>query len=154
MSSLILEKVSPSATDDPGSLVANKVFIQEGMDVNGNYIDEVTEDNIDELDFLNDSKGATDEINAVVKDATRGLIDEALDEGTIDAATVLVAVNAIFFRQSWKAAFPRSVTDMREFTGVDQVQEVDFMGVNDMEVLWRSVPELDAQVLIAFGSHN
>jgi serpin B len=62
------------------------------------------------VDFLHDTESARHAINAWVSDRTRARIPELLRSGDLDAATVLVLTNAIYFKGSWAARFPAAQT--------------------------------------------
>ena len=64
------------------------------------------------LDFARDAEGSRKTINSWVEDQTASKINNLLPEGSLDASTVLVLVNAIYFKGDWldkfKAVFTKS----------------------------------------------
>lgn len=70
-------------------------------------------------DFAADPAGATDTINQWVEDATENRIQDLIPPGTIDAASRLVLVNAIWFYANWADPFEPDLTEPGQFTLVD-----------------------------------
>ncbi len=85
---------------------------------------------LEQVDFAQDPDGVRRAINAWVEKQTEDKIKDLLAEGTIDASTRLVLVNAIYFLGSWQKPFPVDATGDRPFhraAGGDV--EVPFMEV-------------------------
>ena len=60
-----------------------------------------------------------DRINASVAETTRDRIPELVPQGTIDPATVLALVNALYLKASWQTAFEPTATAPGPFTLTD-----------------------------------
>ncbi|HYO42669.1 MAG TPA: serpin family protein [Candidatus Limnocylindrales bacterium] len=71
------------------------------------------------LDFAGDTEGSRGAINGWVSDQTEDRIPELLAQGTIDDATRLVLVNAIYLKAAWNNAFAEDATKPAPFTGLD-----------------------------------
>lgn len=69
-----------------------------------------------EIDFCTDPEAARREINDWVADRTRQRIIELLSQGTVDAATRLVLVNAIYLLAAWERPFSPESTSIGSFT--------------------------------------
>ncbi len=67
-------------------------------------------------DFTADPEAARGAINHWVSQKTNERIPELLGQGTIDAMTRLVLVNAIFFKGSWAEKFEETATKVESFT--------------------------------------
>lgn len=67
------------------------------------------------LDFAVDPDAARATINAWVEDQTNDRIRELLPEGTVQASTRLVLVNAIYFSAAWATPFEPGATTARPF---------------------------------------
>ncbi|XP_078249529.1 leukocyte elastase inhibitor isoform X1 [Pogona vitticeps] len=65
---------------------------------------------LSKVDFLNASEGARKQINQWVEKQTEGKILELLSEGSVNALTKLVLVNAIYFKGSWEKKFQEEKT--------------------------------------------
>jgi len=61
-------------------------------------------------DIQGDPEGTRSEINDWVSDVTRDKIPELLEPGVINASTVMVLVNAIYFKADWAEAFEEENT--------------------------------------------
>ena len=67
-------------------------------------------------------------INAWVSERTNELIPDLFPQGTIDPASTLVLVNALYLQAPWKAAFSDTATSPGDFTLLDgQVASVAMM---------------------------
>ncbi|XP_034286701.1 plasminogen activator inhibitor 1 [Pantherophis guttatus] len=73
---------------------------------------------VKQVDF-SESGRARDIVNAWVKQHTNGMIQGFLQEGTLDAMTRLVLVNAIHFKGLWQLPFPKAATRQRIFHKLD-----------------------------------
>ncbi|WP_040670287.1 serpin family protein [Nitritalea halalkaliphila] len=65
------------------------------------------------------------EINGWVKAETNGLIPELLE--AIDPATIMMLVNAVYFKADWKARFDAALTKPAPFRGIQGVRQVQMM---------------------------
>ncbi|XP_032648313.1 leukocyte elastase inhibitor-like [Chelonoidis abingdonii] len=66
-------------------------------------------------DFLNAAEETREQINLWVETFTKGKIKDLFAPGTLSAATVLVLVNAIFFKGQWEVEFKKENTKERPF---------------------------------------
>ena len=106
-------------TTDPVTLtVANRLFGQTGYDFRKPFltlIEERYNAPFEALDFVRHSAGATRHINLWVEEQTRDRIRNLIPDGTLDALTRLVLVNAICLKAPWVDEFHRSATKPRPF---------------------------------------
>ena len=68
------------------------------------------------VDFMADPNGSREIINGWVEDATEDRIKDLIPEGSIDALTRLVLVNAIWFKANWAEQFDPELTTQDKFT--------------------------------------
>ncbi|XP_015270345.1 PREDICTED: plasminogen activator inhibitor 1 [Gekko japonicus] len=73
---------------------------------------------VKQVDFR-ESERARRIINVWVQQHTAGMIQDFLQEGTLDEMTRLVLVNAIHFKGRWKTPFPEAATRQRLFHKLD-----------------------------------
>ncbi|HST65614.1 MAG TPA: serpin family protein [Mycobacteriales bacterium] len=66
-------------------------------------------------DFRGAADAARQEINADVARSTRGLIEDLIQPGLIDAETRAVVVNALYLKAAWTAPFPKAETRPEPF---------------------------------------
>ncbi len=71
------------------------------------------------VDFENAPETARGTINGWVSDQTEKLIPQLLPDGSIDANTRFVIVNAIYFNAGWESPFMPSSTQPSAFTHLD-----------------------------------
>ena len=55
------------------------------------------------MDFSSDTKEIEASVNAWVADKTHGMIPEILPKGSLDRDTILVLLNAVYFKGEWPA---------------------------------------------------
>jgi serpin B len=113
--------------------VANSVWTENDFAVKQAFIDILTNyyDAESKSFDINDSS-APDKINAWIEDNTNGLIKEMIDK--LEDNTVMLLINAIYFKGKWKSEFNESKTSEMPFykTGSNQVdvpmmkQETEF----------------------------
>ncbi len=68
------------------------------------------------LDFKNASEAARQTINTWVEQRTNNRIKDLIPAGAVDASTVMVLTNAIFFKGKWKNEFDKKNTQDQPFT--------------------------------------
>ncbi|KAB0389887.1 hypothetical protein E2I00_005637 [Balaenoptera physalus] len=67
------------------------------------------------VDFLERAEDARKKINSWVKTQTKGKIPNLLPEGSIDAETKMVLVNAVYFKGNWKTPFQKKLNGLYPF---------------------------------------
>ncbi|XDB64041.1 hypothetical protein AB1E18_017358 [Capra hircus] len=67
------------------------------------------------VDFLDCAEDARKKINSWVKTQTKGKIPNLLPEGSVDADTKMVLVNAIYFKGRWKTPFQKKLKGLYPF---------------------------------------
>jgi serine protease inhibitor len=113
--------------------IANSVWTENDFAVKQAFIDILTNyyDAESKSFDINDSS-APDKINAWIEDKTNGLIKEMIDK--LEDNTVMLLINAIYFKGKWKSEFDKSKTAEMPFydTGSNEVdvpmmkQETEF----------------------------
>jgi len=98
--------------------IANALWLQKGEALLPDYVslvDKFYEGRLNIVDF----RGATEEvrstINSWVEEKTQDKIKELLRSGDIDAATMLVLTNAIYFKGFWLSKFDNALTKEEPF---------------------------------------
>ncbi|GBO36906.1 Serpin B6 [Araneus ventricosus] len=114
---------------------ANAAVLRKDFPVNVDY-KEVLEKSfrakLIQEDFTEDLQAVVDRINKWVETKTRGMISQLLD--SLDPNTVLVLLNAVYFKGAWRNQFPESATHPQVFynTGVEaNAKEVDMMHLKE-----------------------
>ena len=94
--------------------LANRLFSQMGYPIQQSYLDaamEYYEAPVEQMDFAGDTEGSREHINAWVAEITRDKISEALPPGLLTPQTVMVLVNAIYFKGDWMQPFDEASTN-------------------------------------------
>ncbi len=102
--------------------VANALWGQSGLEFLPSFLDRLEDDHaagIRTVDFRADPERARGEINAAVREATRGRIADLLQPRDVTEDTSLVLTNAIWFKASWSEAFPADRTAPGTFRRAD-----------------------------------
>ncbi|XP_049517160.1 intracellular coagulation inhibitor 3 isoform X5 [Dermacentor silvarum] len=111
--SLLQLSVSPNVTLD----VANMVLAQSGFPITDNYkqqLREIFDAELRSADFMNEGPSVAAEVNAWVRDKTRGKISGILPEGRpLDIA--LFILNAVYFKGTWVTKFDVAKTVNKPF---------------------------------------
>ncbi|XP_005096421.2 serpin B6 [Aplysia californica] len=126
--------------------LANAIFVRPGFTYNPAYANRLrmfyntTGQEIEAVD-------PEDSINAWVESETQGEISEFLEPGSIDASTVIMLVNAIYFRGLWQTPFDADYTSPTTFHVSDsETAIVDMMSHTGRYTIRRSAV-LGADVL-------
>ena len=110
--------------------IANAPFAQRGLQLQSPYLDTLATKygaGLRLADFQNDPSGACRLIDGWVSDQTEGRIPDLLD--SLDPATRLVLVNAIYMKAPWQTTFDKLATQTSPFTRPDGSQvSVPMMG--------------------------
>ncbi|XP_032458998.1 uncharacterized protein LOC116739053 [Phocoena sinus] len=84
------------------------------------------------VDFLERAEDARKKINSWVKTQTKGKIPNLLPEGSIDAETKMVLVNAVYFKGNWKTPFQKKLNRLYPFrVNLSERKEVQMMFLHD-----------------------
>ncbi|KAL1775203.1 serpin B10 [Sigmodon hispidus] len=97
---------------------ANKLFGEKSSRFKENYIQlckKYYSAEPEAVDFLKCAEEARIKINSWVKTETKGEISNLLPEGSIDADTKMVLVNAVYFKGKWKSPFERKLNALYPF---------------------------------------
>lgn len=97
----------------PELAIANRLFADPSAPLLPTFVD-VTRTRylapIEAVDFRNDFEAGRQRINAWVLEQTRGKIADLLAQGTVDAWTRLVLVNALYLKAQWQTPFAKEAT--------------------------------------------
>ena len=98
--------------------VANRLFGQRGYGFLEAFL-ALTRTNygaeLEEVDFVGDTEGARQTINAWVERQTRERIRDLLQPLMLTPQTVLVLTNAVYFKADWLTPFEKHMTHERDF---------------------------------------
>jgi serpin B len=102
-------------------VVANALWVQQGFDLNRDFVKKVKEQYraaIEAMDFAGSAASreqARRAINAWVEKQTRDKIKDLLGPDSLDAQTRLILTNAIYFKSAWDSKFSESMTKQDPF---------------------------------------
>ncbi len=102
--------------------IANSLWARQGFDFEHDFLQRnrtFYSAEVSSLDFADPA--ATDTINAWVSDNTNGKIEQIV--GQLDPLTVMVLINAIYFKGSWTTSFDEEMTSDRPFTLADGTEK-------------------------------
>jgi serpin B len=102
--------------------IANQSFAQRGFLLEPAYLDGLAThfgSGLRLVDFIRDAEGVRRDINGWVAERTEGRIPDLLPDGSVDAMTRLVLVNAIYLRAAWLAPFDEKATAPMAFHRLD-----------------------------------
>lgn len=97
---------------------ANQVFGQRGTDWEAPFLDALARSfgaGVREVDFEGATETARTAINAWTAEQTHDLIEEIVPPDTLDSATRMVLVNALYFKAPWLEPFEESATRDQPF---------------------------------------
>ncbi|GFS65685.1 serpin B8, partial [Nephila pilipes] len=94
----------------------NAIVVNDNVDLLLKYKNDVQDfynASIRKTDFANNADEAVKEINDWVKEKTNGKIEKLLDQ--LNPSTLLVLLNAVYFKGKWKEPFDPTFTKPRIF---------------------------------------
>ncbi|XP_075826062.1 serpin B6-like isoform X1 [Microtus pennsylvanicus] len=97
---------------------ANRLFGEKTLDILASFKDSCRkfyEAEMEELDFKGDTEQSRQHINTWVAKKTEDKITELLSPGTVNSDTLLVLVNAIYFKGNWEKQFDKEDTQEMPF---------------------------------------
>lgn len=117
--------------------MANRVVLDASFPVLDGYVNLLKHayfSSVSAVDFANDFEKVRKEVNDWVEQVTASKIKDLIAEGNLNALTVLVLVNAVYFKGEWKSPFLHKATmpwdfrvDSSRTTRVEMMfQEDDF----------------------------
>ena len=129
---------------DSVAKMANRIYVEESLTLEDAYVASVGSDNIGLADFVRAAEDVRVRINAWVTSKTAGLISNLVPAGVLSHETVLVAINALYFKGNWKRCFPVENTRDATFHAVGGDQRMPFMFKYHKSFRVKDVPALDA----------
>ena len=97
--------------------IANKVYLKQGVSIKSDFSEElkhVFQSDIHEMDFSNPTFAAS-LINSWVASQTNNKIQNLLSSEVIDENTVMILINAIYFKAKWLYKFDKDETKKDKF---------------------------------------
>ncbi|KAM7124879.1 serpin B3-like isoform 1-T3 [Molossus nigricans] len=98
--------------------VANRLYGAKKFPFLQEYMDNVKKfylASVESVDFANAADESRKMINSWVESQTNGKIKDLFPKDTIDSTTILVLVNAIYFKGLWEDKFDPKLTQQQEF---------------------------------------
>lgn len=108
-------------TDSPIVTIADRLWPSQSANPDPMWVDLMTSHHgvdVETID-VNDADGSRTRINRWVSDQTNTLIPELLPEGFINASTVLVLTDAVYFKAQWRSVFGKYGPETGPFTLLD-----------------------------------
>ncbi|GIY05740.1 uncharacterized serpin-like protein TK1782 [Caerostris extrusa] len=116
-SRFLSEVLKGGGSSDPYVLdIANAVLVDEDMDLIDDYksnVQELYKADVRQVDFARNSAQIVREINEWVKEKTKGKIEKLFD--SLSPSTIMVLLNAVYFKGTWKYQFETRNTAMQMF---------------------------------------
>ncbi|GAV04547.1 hypothetical protein RvY_14815 [Ramazzottius varieornatus] len=114
--------------------LANRAYIEKTLNVKKDYINTISNklnSTVGVVDFHTKANAVRQEINKWVESQTNGKIKNLLQPGTIDSSTLMVLINAIYFKAAWVNQFVEGFTTKEDFFNLKGVNsKVDLMNIN------------------------
>lgn len=132
--------------------IANSVWSEENFPVKQTYIDVLTEYFLAESQAFDiDNPNAHEAVNEWIENETNGKIQEMLTE--LDPATVMLLVNAVYFKAKWKSEFDPEETIDQAFYREDGSSYMHPMMVQETDLARLSQEKFEL-VELPYGQGN
>ncbi|XP_025853353.2 serpin B12 [Vulpes vulpes] len=130
--------------------IANRLYGEQGFPICPEYLDGVIQfyhTTIESIDFRKETEKSRQQINFWVESQSQGKIKELFDKDAIDSTTVLVLVNAVYFKAKWEKYFDSKNTVDAPFSlNENEKKTVKMMHQKDLFRIG-FIEELKAQIL-------
>jgi serpin B len=97
---------------------ANRIYVEQTYDLLKSYTEQLQKyfaGSFETVDFLFKADAAELVINKWVEQTTKNRIRELIPKGLLDSSTLMVLVNAIYFKSDWKIGFDEKLTAEKPF---------------------------------------
>ncbi|XP_068092903.1 leukocyte elastase inhibitor-like isoform X2 [Hyperolius riggenbachi] len=142
----INKKASPSYTLN----LANRLFGERTFNFSNDFLSSLQslyQAKVGTVDFMTAHEAARKEINAWVSEQTHEKIPEVLAEGSVDATTKLVLVNALYFKGDWAEKFDAGQTTDAPFSLSKNQKKTVKMMYQKKKFPFNYVPEMSCRIL-------
>ena len=109
--------------------IANRIFIRLGLNIDATFQTQVEKyygSGVEGLDFINESEKSRLHINEWVEKQTRNKIQKLLPPRAIGPVSLMVLVNAIYFKENAET-IQRSLTKKSNFHTMGKTVKVEMM---------------------------
>ncbi|KAL3318741.1 hypothetical protein Ciccas_002598 [Cichlidogyrus casuarinus] len=128
---LYLKDFNNKVADGPELTSCNRIYVKENFPIHKTYKDHLeTKYNVvaKNVDFATNSDEIACEANSLVDETTNGKIKNIVKPQDFDANTVMLLINAIYFKGNWEKCFDGELTELQDFHKLDSsVVQVHFM---------------------------
>ncbi|XP_049775708.1 leukocyte elastase inhibitor-like isoform X2 [Schistocerca cancellata] len=129
--------------------IANRIYLRTGSEIKNEF--KKTADRflagVEQINFA-ETEQARKTINNWIENKTNGKIKDIIEEGALDAETLMVLVNAIYFKGAWLKVFYEDETKPTPFhLSSGTTEDVDMMYVED-HFQYVDLTELNTQALM------
>jgi serpin B len=130
--------------------LANRLCVEKNVSLKKDFQEILLQfynSSIVNYDFVGNSEVSRLEINRWVSQTTNGKIDNLLAPGIVNPQTVLILVNAIYFKANWQYQFEKSATtQMNFFVNENQISEAKMMTAK-RRLFYAENDQLKAQIV-------
>ncbi|XP_076081442.1 serpin B3-like [Mytilus galloprovincialis] len=98
--------------------IANRLFARKGLNLLNTFSTKASAyygSDVELLDFVTEAEKSRLTINDWISKNTNNIIKNMIPKGVVGANTLLVLVNAIYFKGTWKKEFNKNETSQRNF---------------------------------------
>ena len=131
--------------------IANRIFSRLGLDIRDSYKKDslsLYNGEVELLDFVGDPMGSRNRINKWVEDQTNNKIKDLIPKGGINALSLILLTNAIYFKGDWDKAFESSKTKKEKFhVSKSESVMVDMMNMEKKNWIAGESQNLDCKTL-------
>ncbi|XP_004703185.1 serpin B3 [Echinops telfairi] len=105
-------------TDAYALTIANRLYVEQKYQLLQKYLDDAKKfylSGAEAVNFGNAAEKSRKDINSWVEKQTHGKIQDLFPEGSLSSSTILVLVNAIYFKGQWDRKFNKEITEEEKF---------------------------------------
>lgn len=98
--------------------VANRMYSEHQFKLQKEFVsllEKYYKASIKSVDFINNYEAVRTEANKWISEQTNSKIKELIPEGALSSLTMLLILNAIYFKGTWDSQFPKDLTELAPF---------------------------------------
>ncbi|XP_040287808.1 serpin B3-like [Bufo bufo] len=149
--SSIKELLSIQTGNNNELMIANAVYVEVLFPILKNYLETLTKDygaESNNVDFKTNAEVERQKINEWVKSKTNGKINELFPQGSVNNSSVLVLVNAVYFKGTWANKFDEKNTKEGTFhMNKTETKKVQMMSKSG-KFKCAELPEIKSKALV------
>lgn len=131
---------------NPNIVIANKLYVQQGFEIKAEMNQAAKKwfkSEIEAVDF-SEQASAAETVNKWIKEKTGGKITDIVNQDAFEPNTVLILLNALYFKCNWKHPFDMNTEEGHFWLNDGESMKVTMMKQRSMKASYAEFGDLDS----------